>query len=92
MTIKLKALSEQTVVITGGSSSIGLATARKAAEAGAAVVLAARNEAALRDVCAAIRARGGRATYAVGGKFGDTIRSKRFRSGKFARGSRYQVP
>ena len=33
MTIKLKALSEQTVVITGGSSSIGLATARKAAEA-----------------------------------------------------------
>ncbi|MDP3300237.1 MAG: SDR family NAD(P)-dependent oxidoreductase, partial [Phenylobacterium sp.] len=42
MPVKLKPLSEQVIVITGASSGIGLATARKAAKAGAAVVLAAR--------------------------------------------------
>jgi NAD(P)-dependent dehydrogenase (short-subunit alcohol dehydrogenase family) len=46
-------LAEQVLVITGGSSGIGLATARLAAAAGAKVVLAARNQ---RDLAAAVRA------------------------------------
>ncbi len=57
----LKSLNEQTIVITGASSGIGLVTARMAAKAGAAVVLAARNEAALRDLAEEITAAGGRA-------------------------------
>ena len=50
MAVKLKPLADQVIVITGASSGIGLATARKAAKAGAAVVLASRNEDALRTV------------------------------------------
>ena len=38
MAVKLKPLAEQVIVITGASSGIGLATARRAAKAGAAVV------------------------------------------------------
>jgi short-subunit dehydrogenase len=45
--MQLKPLSEQTIVITGASSGIGLATARAAAAAGANVVLAARTREAL---------------------------------------------
>jgi NAD(P)-dependent dehydrogenase (short-subunit alcohol dehydrogenase family) len=41
---KRKKVSEQVIVITGASSGIGLVTARMAAERGARVVLAARNE------------------------------------------------
>jgi NADPH:quinone reductase-like Zn-dependent oxidoreductase len=44
----LKPLSQHVIVITGASSGIGLATAQMAAERGAAVVLAARHEEALR--------------------------------------------
>lgn len=62
---KLKPLAKQVVVITGASSGIGLATARKAAEAGAAVFLVARNESALRTAVRDIHARGGTADYAV---------------------------
>ncbi len=65
MTPRLKPLSEQVIVITGASSGIGLVTARMAAAAGAAVVLAARNEDALREIAADIRARGGRAAHVV---------------------------
>lgn len=61
MSIQLKPLSEQTIVITGASSGIGLATARRAARQGAAVVMVARNEAALEQAAAQIRADGGRA-------------------------------
>jgi len=57
----LKPLKEQTIVITGASSGIGLVTARMAAKAGAAVVLAARSEPALHDLAAEITAAGGRA-------------------------------
>ena len=61
----LKPISEQVIVITGASSGIGLVTAQKAAAAGARVVLAARNEADLRQAVDDIRARGGRAIYVV---------------------------
>jgi len=56
-----KKLKDQVIVITGASSGIGLATARMAAERGAQVVLAARNEADLQSVAEEIRANGGRA-------------------------------
>jgi len=48
--IQLKKLSEQTIVITGASSGIGLCTARKAAAAGARLVLVARNKQALQQI------------------------------------------
>jgi len=73
MTIKLKKLSEQVIVITGASSGIGLVTARLAAKRGARVVLNARNEEALRQVTEEINQEGGEAIYVVGdvGKFED---------------------
>ena len=60
MTLRLKRLEEQTIVITGGSSGNGLATAREAVARGAAVVLAARNREALEKVADELSARGGR--------------------------------
>jgi NAD(P)-dependent dehydrogenase (short-subunit alcohol dehydrogenase family) len=62
---KLKPLRQQVVVITGGSSGIGLATARLAAERGAQVVLVSRDEEDLGRAVREIRERGGRATYFV---------------------------
>lgn len=62
---KLKRLRDQTIVITGASSGIGLATAHRAARRGARVVLSSRNEGALRTAVSEIGRRGGRATYAV---------------------------
>lgn len=47
----LKPLNEQVIVITGASSGIGLTTARMAVRRGARVVLAARSEAALPQIC-----------------------------------------
>lgn len=61
--IRLKPLSRQTIVITGATSGIGLATARLAAEGGAKLVLVARNEDALRELTEEIRGRGGKAEY-----------------------------
>lgn len=66
MAVKLKPLAEQVIVITGASSGIGLATARKAAQAGAAVVLASRNDEVLRAVCKEINGAGGRAHPVIG--------------------------
>ncbi|MGH9891889.1 MAG: SDR family NAD(P)-dependent oxidoreductase, partial [bacterium] len=54
MKLKLKRLEDQVMVITGGTSGIGLVTAKRAAERGARVVLCARNEAELRDTVTAI--------------------------------------
>lgn len=62
----LKPLSDQVIVITGGSSGIGLTTAQMAAERGAAVMIASRNEDALKDAVEDIKAKGGRADYVVG--------------------------
>ena len=59
--MKHKALSEQTIVVTGASSGIGLATARMAAERGARVVIAARSGDALARIADEIVRDGGRA-------------------------------
>src|SRR5687768_288742 len=61
--MKLKNISEQTIVITGATSGIGLATARMAAEKGAKLVLIARNEDALRELADEIKSNGGQAIY-----------------------------
>jgi len=66
MKLRLKKLRDQTIVITGASSGIGLVTARSAARHGARVVLNARNENALKEIVAEIRSFGGFASYVVG--------------------------
>lgn len=60
-----RALQEQVVVITGASSGIGRETALLFGEQQASVVLAARNETALRDIAQEIERRGGRAHVVV---------------------------
>ncbi|HMF58913.1 MAG TPA: SDR family NAD(P)-dependent oxidoreductase, partial [Vicinamibacterales bacterium] len=62
---KPKKLREQTLVITGASSGIGLATARMAGARGARVVLTSRSEQDLRRATEEINARGGQATWVV---------------------------
>jgi len=68
--MKLKPLDQQTIVITGGSSGIGLATARMAAERGANVVIIARNEEGLTKAAEQIRSQGGRCDT-IGADVGD---------------------
>jgi NAD(P)-dependent dehydrogenase (short-subunit alcohol dehydrogenase family) len=48
--VRLKSLRDQVVVVTGASSGIGLATARRAVGRGARVVLAARSGDVLEDI------------------------------------------
>ena len=62
---QLKKLEHQTLVITGASSGIGMATARLAAARGAQVVLAARSADGLWEVADAIRAAGREAACVV---------------------------
>lgn len=62
---QFKPLKQQTMVITGASSGIGLATARRAAREGARLVLASRHEQALREICEDIRQQGGHAVSVV---------------------------
>jgi len=59
----MKRFDNKVVIITGGATGIGLATARRFAQEGAKVVIASRNEAAGQQVVADIRASGGEATY-----------------------------
>src|SRR5688572_23835647 len=63
MSVRLKPLNEQVMVITGASSGIGLATARMAAKQGAKVFLTSRNEEDLKRICAEIRGYGGDCDY-----------------------------
>lgn len=65
MRIKLKPLHQQTMVITGASSGIGLAIAERASQSGARVILLARSAEALENVCEDINHKGGRADYVV---------------------------
>ncbi|RUR31658.1 SDR family oxidoreductase [Vreelandella nanhaiensis] len=63
MALHLKGLENQTVIITGATTGIGLATARMAAEHGARLVLAARDENTLRKLCDEINLAGGEAVH-----------------------------
>ena len=65
MSISLKPLDQQVIVITGASSGIGLCTARLAAQRGAKVVLVARSADTLKTVVAEIVAGGGQAIDVV---------------------------
>jgi short-subunit dehydrogenase len=61
MSSNLKPLDQQVIVITGASSGIGLCTALLAAEAGASLVIAARNGETLDTVVGQIEQAGGQA-------------------------------
>lgn len=63
--MKLTRLKDQTIVITGASSGIGLATARAAVARGARVMLVARDGEALARICADLRRDGGQAEHRV---------------------------
>jgi short-subunit dehydrogenase len=66
MKLNLKPLDEQVIVITGADSGIGLATARMAAERGAAVVLGSRNAEALAGIASELRAAGAEVAWHAG--------------------------
>jgi len=70
MSLTLKPLDQQVIVITGASSGIGLVTARLAATHGAKLVLVARDETSLGEIVAEIQQAGGEA-YAVAADVGD---------------------
>lgn len=59
------AIKDKVVVITGASSGIGEATAKRLAEKGAKLVLGARREDKLKTIVDKIKNSGGEAVYAV---------------------------
>ena len=65
MAFKQKPLAEQTIVITGATSGIGLVTSRMAAKRGARLMLIARNEKALKTLADELNKNGSEARYAV---------------------------
>lgn len=65
MSISLKPLHEQVMVITGASSGIGLATALAAAKKGAKLLIASRDEKELAKIEDQINSEGGQAAYVV---------------------------
>jgi NADP-dependent 3-hydroxy acid dehydrogenase YdfG len=58
-------IQNKVVIITGASSGLGEATARRLADSGAKLMLAARREDRLKDLVAAIKKTGGTAAYRV---------------------------
>ena len=58
MSVKLRKLNEQVMVITGATSGIGLTTARMAAARGARLVLASRSKDALDELASELRSKG----------------------------------
>lgn len=58
-------IQNKVVIITGASSGLGEATARRLANSGAKLMLAARREDKLKDLVATIEKTGGTATYQV---------------------------
>ena len=71
MRARLKPLAEQVIVVTGASSGLGLAVARKAAEAGASLLLTSADEPAVRKLVEEINGAGGRA-HAVAADLSDS--------------------
>jgi NAD(P)-dependent dehydrogenase (short-subunit alcohol dehydrogenase family) len=65
MRVRLKRVEDQVIVITGGTSGIGLATARRAAARGARVVVTSRDQEDLEDAVVEIERHGGRALPVV---------------------------
>lgn len=63
MKIRLKPVREQTIVITGASSGIGLTTARMAAARGANVILVSRSSKSLAPIVKELRSEGCSADY-----------------------------
>jgi len=61
------AISGKTVLVTGASSGVGEATARKLAAAGATVLVVARSADRLHELAASINAGGGKAVAYPGG-------------------------
>lgn len=56
-------IKDKAIIVTGASSGFGKYTAMKAAELGGKVVLAARRDNLLKEICDDIRAKGGEASY-----------------------------
>ncbi len=65
MQVRLKPLSQQVILITGASSGIGRQSAVRFGEAGARLILIARNEDALQAAVKEVEEAGGEAMYAV---------------------------
>ena len=87
MTIRLKKLNQQTMVITGATSGIGLTTARMAARHGANLVLAARNGGALDQLASELGSQGVKVATVIAdvGKEADVARIARVAVERFGR-------